>query len=203
MGTLISLQDRRAQRAADVVRPRRVECFFDLADPACYLAVERIERLPATIAWRPAVRPGGRQRPAEHAAARARELRLPLIWPERPGPVPRAMRVAAYADEQGRGAAFVLAASRLAFCGGFDLDDPEVLAEAAAAAGLALPLARAAADDAARDGAIAQAGRFLLAHGAGELPVVRVGRALVAGERRIADVAAALRGARTAACRQA
>jgi hypothetical protein len=33
----------------------------------------------------------------------------------------------AYAAEQGRGAAFVLAAGRLAFCGGFDLDDPEIL----------------------------------------------------------------------------
>ena len=41
-----------------------------------------------------------------------------------------------YAAQQGRGAAFVLAATRLAFCGGFDLDDLEILAEAAAAAGL-------------------------------------------------------------------
>ncbi len=48
------------------------------------------------------------------------------------------MRVASLAAERGRGAAFVLAAGRLAFCGGFDLDDPEILAEAAAAAGLAL-----------------------------------------------------------------
>ena len=46
------------------------------------------------------------------------------------------MRAAHYASEQGRGAAFVLAAGRLAFCGGFDLDDPELLAEAAAAAGI-------------------------------------------------------------------
>ena len=35
-------------------------------------------------------------------------------------------------------AAFVLAATRLAFCGGFDLEDPEILAEAAAAAGIVL-----------------------------------------------------------------
>ena len=41
------------------------------------------------------------------------------------------MRAAHYASQQGRGAAFVLAAGRLAFCGGFDLDDPELLAEAA------------------------------------------------------------------------
>ena len=53
-------------------------------------------------------------------------------------PVPAAMRVAHYAAQQGRGGAFVLAATRLAFAGGFDLDDLEILTEAAAAAGLRL-----------------------------------------------------------------
>jgi len=48
------------------------------------------------------------------------------------------MRAAVHACDVDRGPAFVLAATRLAFCGGFDLDDPEVLAEAAAAAGLEL-----------------------------------------------------------------
>ena len=73
------------------------------------------------------------------AEERAAALRLPLVWPERfPAEVPAAMRVAARAQEAGRGAAFVLAATRLAFCGGFDLDDPEILAEAAAAAGVVL-----------------------------------------------------------------
>ena len=63
------------------------------------------------------------------------------------------MRVAALAAaEGGHAAPFVLAASRLAFCGGFDLDDPEVLAEAAAAAGLELPEVLAAAGDRSRDG---------------------------------------------------
>ena len=72
----------------------------------------------------------------EQAEERAAALRLPLEWPERwPMPVPAAMRVAHYAAQQGRGAAFVLAATRLAFAGGFDLDDLEILTEAAAAAG--------------------------------------------------------------------
>ena len=63
------------------------------------------------------------------------------------------MRVASLAAaEGGHAAPFVLAASRLAFCGGFDLDDPEVLAEAAAAAGLGLPEVLAAAGDRSRDG---------------------------------------------------
>ena len=63
------------------------------------------------------------------------------------------MRAAAYAAEQGRGGEFVLAAGRLAFAGGFDLDDPEILAEAAAAAGIPLEDCLHAAGDFARDGA--------------------------------------------------
>ena len=83
--------------------------------------------------------PEGVERVRAAAERRAAELRLPLVWPERfPREVPAAMRAAAFAAEQGRGGAFVLAAGRLAFCGGFDLDDPEILAEAAAAAGIPL-----------------------------------------------------------------
>ena len=66
-------------------------------------------------------------------------LRLPLVWPDRlPRRARGRSRAAAYAAEIGAGARFALAASRLAFCGGFDLDDPETLAEAAAAAGIPL-----------------------------------------------------------------
>ena len=64
-----------------------------------------------------------------------------------------AMRVAAMASERGMAAPFVLAAGRLAFCGGYDLDDPEVIAEAAAAAALALDEALVAAAQIRRDGA--------------------------------------------------
>jgi 2-hydroxychromene-2-carboxylate isomerase len=60
-------------------------------------------------------------------------------------------RVAALAGEFGRAATFVLAAGRLAFCGGFDLDDTDVLIEAAAAAELDRDAALAAAADARRD----------------------------------------------------
>jgi 2-hydroxychromene-2-carboxylate isomerase len=105
------------------------------------------------------------------------------------------MRVAALAAECGRGSAFVLAASRLAFCGGFDLDDPEILAEAAAAAGLGLDAALEAAADAGRDGPIEEAGRRLLAQGADRLPVLQVGRTLFCGEERLSEAAAAARTA--------
>ena len=119
------------------------------------------------------------------AERRALELRLPLIWPERfPEEVPAAMRAAHYASEQGRGAAFVLAAGRLAFCGGFDLDDPELLAEAAAAAGIDMQGWLSALTEMHRDGEIDAAGRRLLAAGADRLPAMQVGDALFWGEHR-------------------
>src|SRR3712207_6951120 len=43
---------------------------------------------------------------------------------------------------------------RLAFCGGYDLEDPEVLGEAAAAAGIGLDDCLRAARDEGRDGAM-------------------------------------------------
>jgi 2-hydroxychromene-2-carboxylate isomerase len=128
------------------------------------------------------------------AEERAAALRLPLEWPETfPADVPAAMRVAAHAAESGRGAAFVLAAGRLAFCGGFDLDDPEILFEAAAAAGLVLEDCLRAAGDCGRDGMIEAAGRRLLAAGADRLPALRIGRSLFWGEEKVAEAAAAAR----------
>ena len=93
----------------------------------------------------------------------------------------------------------MLAATRLAFCGGFDLDDPEILAEAAAAAGVALDDCLRAAGDERRDGEIERAGRALLAAGADRLPALRVGRALYWGERRVGEALVAARVARAAA----
>ena len=128
------------------------------------------------------------------AEERAAALRLPLVWPDNwPADVPAAMRVAVYAAEAGRAAAFALAAGRLAFCGGFDLDDPEIIAEAAAAAGLGLDASLRAAGDRRRDGAIEAAGRRLLAAGADRLPALRIGRALYWGEPQVADAAVSAR----------
>ncbi len=92
----------------------------------------------------------------------------------------------------------MLAATRLAFCGGFDLDDPEILAEAAAAAGVVLDDTLHAARDLGRDGAIEAAGRALLAAGADRLPALRIGRALYWGEERVGEALAAARFARVA-----
>ena len=172
----------------------RAQFFFDLACPFTYLAAERLERAFDEVVWTPGV--GGRAAPRRTwpravrraAEERAAALRLPLVWPERfPADVPAAMRVAACAAEAGRGAAFVLAATRLAFCGGFDLDDPEILAEAAAAAGLGSRTACARRATTAATARSRRAGQALLAAGADRLPALRIGRALYWGERRVGD----------------
>lgn len=184
------------------VRPRAT-LFFDLSSPHTYLVAERAERLFAGLEWQPActgVLPAAEigENAMRATSRRAAALGLPLIWPEgHPGPARGAMRVAALAADMGCAAAFVLAASRLAFCGGFDIDEPEILAEAAAAAGIGLREALAAAGDIGRDGAIERAGLSLLAAGAVQLPAMRVGMSMFCGEERLHEAAAAHRGVTT------
>jgi len=210
MGEVIRLDERRGRRnASGRVGPRadllRTEFLFDLACPFTYLAAERVERAFESIVWTPvsaaavtrsspASDPATERRLMRAAETRAAQLRMPLVWPERfPSDVPAAMRVATYAADCGRGAAFTLAAGRLAYCGGFDLEDPEIIAEAAAAAGLGLDACLEAARDESRDGRLEASGRRLLAAGADMLPALRVGRALFWGEERVAEAAAAAR----------
>ena len=201
VGTVTSLDAHRAARRNRNSRGGstlpRATLFFDLASPYTYLAAERADRLFAGLEWQPAYAGGlhGSELTNEvmcSALERAGLLGLPLVWPEdRPHRVGSAMRVAALAAESGRGATFVLAASRLAFCGGYDLDDCEILLEAAAAAGIGLRETLAAAADLGRDGPIEDAGRLLIAEGASCLPALRVGRMLFCGEERLLEAAAA------------
>ncbi|MDQ3721684.1 MAG: DsbA family protein [Actinomycetota bacterium] len=201
MGTITSLQAHRvARHQRELARrraPARATLFFDLSSPYTYLAAERAERLFAGLQWQPACAGVLHDSPCSEDAMRAASQRaallgLPLMWPdEHPRPVRGAMRVAALATELGCGAAFVLAASRLAFCGGFDIDEPDILAEAAAAAGIDLGEMLAAAGDVGRDGLIDEAGLSLLAAGARRLPAMRVGRLLFCGEERLQEAAAA------------
>ena len=214
MGDVIMLAERRQAlrrgRAGRLRERSRAQFFFDLSCPFTYLVAERVERGFDEVVWTPASSAALRRgclahddvaAAAVHRAAeeRAASLRMPLVWPDRfPGETSAAMRVAALASEAGRGAGFVLAATRLAFCGGFDLDDPEILAEAAAAAGVVLDDCLRAARDESRDGRIEAAGRALLAAGADRLPALRVGRALYWGERRVGEALHAARAARVA-----
>lgn len=212
MGDVIDLAGHRRARAAagghDLRGVRGPASFiFDLASPYTYLAAERVGRLFGQVRWVPAladVLQGGAgvmdaaelERLREHAEARAAELRMPLVWPDRmPVSCVAAMRVAGFAAAEDRAEPFVLAASRLAFCGGFDLDDPDILAEAAAAAGLPLEECLRAAGDESRDGALIAEGRRLLAQGADRLPILKVRRILFCGEERVLEAAAAARGA--------
>lgn len=210
MGEVIRLDRRREAHAGAPPalaggRARRAVFMFDLASPYTYFAAERVDRLFTGVVWVPALEialhggdpladPGRLEHARMAAERRAAVLRMPLVWPEgHPSRTRAAMRAAMYAAEQGRGAAFVLAASRLAFCGGFDLDDPEVLAEAAAAAGVGLDGCLRAAGDLARDGAIEAASLRLLAAGGDRLPALRVGRTLFCGEERLGEAAGAIR----------
>jgi 2-hydroxychromene-2-carboxylate isomerase len=201
MGILVDLDERRAAvraRRSRHGRSPRIELFFDLSDPFSYLAAERVERSFEAVVWTPAVRsvvhPAATAGDRERAEARARELRMPLVWPERHlRGFPRAMRAASLASELGRGAAFALAAGRLAYCGGFDLEEPEILAEAAAAAGVGLGASLNAARDRSRDTAMVHAAEALLAIGADRLPALSVGGLVFSGEERIVEAVVAAR----------
>jgi 2-hydroxychromene-2-carboxylate isomerase len=200
MGELILLSERRADRSR-TESGARPAFFFDVCCPFSYLAAERVERLLGEVAWIPAssVALGEgtwemTDELMEAAERRATELRLPLVWPERfPLYVPAAQRAAAYAAQSGEGARFALAAARLAFCGGFDLDDPEILAEAAAAAGIQPRECFDAIVDAELDPPLNATARGLAHRGVERLPAVRIGSRLFAGEERLAEASALMR----------
>jgi len=167
----------------------RATFYFDLASPDTYLVAERVERRIGDAAWRPATM----RQPLLRGDAvvtetqrRAQALRMPLVWPERfPSRVPSAMRVATYANEHNLGSRFVVAAGRLAFCGGFDLEDPDIIAEAAAAAGLDVEGALLAARDPRRDHQIDMAGRAVGHAGGTTLPALEHERRIYCGEAHI------------------
>ena len=205
MGELIVLAERRADRSRPQ-RSGRPAFFFDLSCPFSYLAAERVERVLGEVDWVPTASTMlAKADDAEHLAAVrshaetcAVALRLPLVWPDRfPASTPGALRAAAHAAEIGAGARFTLAASRLAFCGGFDIEDPEILAEAAAAAGIGLHECLNAAGDPTRDGALHATARGLLTQGVTRLPAVRVGTRWFDGDGALAAASAFARAGAT------
>jgi 2-hydroxychromene-2-carboxylate isomerase len=195
VGNVISLAEHRRRRGSEPAlapasRPPRVTFLFDLSSPFTYLAAERADRLFPGLVWTPVIEEVLQLPPLDRAVAeeRAHALGMPLVWPDLgPETVRPAMRVASLAAERGCAPSFVLAATRLAFCGGFELDHPEVLAEAAAAANLGLEDCLHAAGDEGRDGAMEERARKLLARGADRLPALKVGRLLFSGEDRMAE----------------
>lgn len=204
---VISLADARRRRTARIAEAAPYSglspsaFYFDLGDPFTYLAAERVERAMPAVSWRPASAaalarcdPWNDEAVRALAEQRADLLHMALCWPDSTGAHARAAnRAAAYAAEHGRGATFAVAATRLAFCGGFDLGHLEVLAEAAAAAGVELEGCLRAAGDPARDCEIEAAGRTLVAAGAERLPVLCLGARVFAGEDRLAEAFACAR----------
>ena len=191
MGELIFLDQRRVDRSL-APRNMRPAFFFDLSCPFSYLVAERVERELGEAEWIPVAASavsralGDSDVPSIKALAqrRAAALRLGLVWPERfPFEAPRALRAAAHAAELGAGPRFALAASRLAFCGGFDLEDPEILAEAAAAASVPWEECLTAARETERDGALQMTADGLRSRAVRSLPAIRVGRRWLQGER--------------------
>jgi 2-hydroxychromene-2-carboxylate isomerase len=166
--------------------------FFDVTCPLSYLAAERVERRLPGAEWVPvdasslAAAPEDADdlaRMRDRAEQRAHALRLPLVWPERfPLRAPCAQRAAAFACELGAGPAFALAAGRLAFCGGFELEDPETIAEAAAAAALPLGACLEAAGERWRDDEIGEVSATLRRAGIEQAPAFQVGFHWLQGE---------------------
>jgi 2-hydroxychromene-2-carboxylate isomerase len=88
-----------------------------------------------------------------------------------------------------------LAASRLAFCGGYDLEDEEILADAAAAAGVPVDGCLAAAADPTRDAHLEATARRLRSSGVPRLPAIRIGRRWLWGEQMLSEARPLLRNA--------
>lgn len=194
MGDLLQFPLHRTARRYPADAPPPV-FFFDVSSPLSYLVAERVERSLGDVEWvavdgsalghRPSCAEQRQMR--ERAEARAGDLRLPLVWPEEfPVHAPCALRAAAYACELGAGAAFALAASRLAFCGGFTLDDPETLAEAAAAAAVPLGACMDAAKESWRDEELRENARLLHNAHITELPAFHIGGQWLQGEEGLA-----------------
>jgi 2-hydroxychromene-2-carboxylate isomerase len=211
MGQVIYLDERRSERSRPPLAARPL-FFFDVSCPLSYLTAERIERTLGEVEWVPvdgaSLRlPENGAQPPHHADvhglrsradACARALRLPLVWPDRfPGAARCAQRAAAFACEIGAGAAFALAATRLAFCGGFDLEDPETLAEAAAAAGVPLEECLSAAGETWRDEELEANAELLRARGISELPTIRIGDQWFEGEAGLLAAGALIEGPHT------
>jgi 2-hydroxychromene-2-carboxylate isomerase len=201
VGDVIELASRRADRSR-AIPGEPVVFYVELGNPFSYLAAEQVERELGEIPWIPVSSFGPLSAEDRAAAERtAAELRLPLVWPDAiEGGFPRAHRAAAAAAERGKAAEFMLAAMRLAFCGGFDLDDPETLVEAAAAADMAPESCLAAVVDSRLEAMLDATAAGLRRRGVSELPALRVGPAwrygvaAVEETRIIAAVARAARG---------
>ncbi len=186
--------------------------YFDLASPLAYLAAERVLHvLGGPAAWQPVLTrtlPGAETFESFRCAQeqdifraeterRAAELGLqPLRWPQ-PFPFDSelAMRAATFACSIGRGVAFAQAAFRQAFAGGRSLQ----LADNVLIAAAACEMHPAAVQKAMRLGSVTRELERCTeeaAHaGVRDVPAVRVGERVFAGEHALEHAAACLASA--------
>ena len=130
------------------------------------------------IAWVPMIAsrdPRWAHERLHQSKAVAHSKRLPLLEPENyPFDVRPVSRAALFASQRVTGGAFALAAMRLAFAGGFDLSEPDLIAEAAAATGISVDGVLAASADASLDSALEATAKGLRDRGIIEPPVIRI-----------------------------
>jgi 2-hydroxychromene-2-carboxylate isomerase len=188
--------------------------FFALDSPLSYLMSERVERALGDITWVPVLGPlseangiatcAQRERRAvdamRFAEREARILGMPLVEPE-PFPLDsrRATRAAMFASKRGACQSFALAIARLGFCGGFDIGQNAVIAEAAAVARLDPCEVVEAASDTRFDPQLNLTTRALWARGIDAPPAISVGNSWFEGSDAIVaalSFRAARRGAR-------
>jgi 2-hydroxychromene-2-carboxylate isomerase len=188
MGEVIYLAERLADRSRPSIGPTAF--FYSLDCPVSYLAAQRVERALDDVAWIPVVGPLSESsglRAADERLSLASErlalaqreaqmLSVPLVEPRGyPTDSRRAARAALWASEEGRGASFALGVARFAFCGGFDIASDDVIAEAAAGAGLSPVQAVEASRDSKRDYRLETTAKGLQARGVLMPPVIRSG----------------------------
>jgi 2-hydroxychromene-2-carboxylate isomerase len=188
------------------VAPRDAAFYFDLAEPECYLASERLPQLlPRPLEWLPVLGSGlaaasqqvGRsQLERSQLEHRAAELGLPALrWPAQyPFDSEEAMLVATYAKGIGRVVAFSQAAFRQAFAAARALAEIDNVLIAAAACELhpAAVLAATGLESVRRR--LAETTSDARRAGITRLPALRVAGQLFLGERGLDEAAALAAG---------
>jgi 2-hydroxychromene-2-carboxylate isomerase len=206
MGDLIYL----SERAADRSRPdaEAAAVYLALDCPLSYLVAERVERELGKLEWVPVISAFGERSMLQPEARRAAtadqslrlaesmavDLGLPLVRPQRyPMQSRAASRVAVFAGEIG-GAdcarVYELAVLRLAFCGGYDINDRQVIVDAAAAAGISAAAATRVAREPRFDLQLDATTRGLVRRHTALPPVIRIGDRWFGGVDPIISVSA-------------
>jgi len=201
-----------ATRLARQPEPR-VDFFLGAMSPYSWLAAERIGKLLPHARWRALFLGGlfhgagrqswgfGERREQEMAECERRAaayglgvMRWPEPWPTNDLAVARAMT---FADREGALRRFALAAMRLAFLAGRDLERPDTVLEAARVAEIDPERVRRALGDEEIKLALRSETDAALARGVFGVPTVAVGEQLFWGEDRLEQAAGAA-GARAA-----